>query len=221
MAAFNLQFLSREQLREASQDASRKLSFVRDTVKNIPEQHIPFNRLQEITFLEERVQEYKKELAKRLSQNIPIRIFYSYSQIDQPLMMELDEKLSDLRGAGAIETFWDQQINVGSEWHSEIVGKLNSADIILLMISADFLKSDYCQQVEMPAALEMHSYGLNFIIPVILRKCEWQKTIFGTLQAIPRNCKPVADWNERDEAWKDIIQNINEKIEKIRRSGFL
>jgi hypothetical protein len=218
MSAFNLAGLTRGQLRAALSDATRKLTYVKETVRNIPEAYIPFNRLQEISFLEQRLSEYKAELARRFSGAAPAHVFYSYSRRDEPLMAELDEQLSGLRSEGRIKTFWDRDIGPGREWHSEITEELQDADIVLFLMSDDFLASRYCQQVELPAALEMHNQGLVRAVPIILRPCEWQVTPLGRLQAIPRNGRPVTEWVHRSEAFDEVMQGVQTAIDEVRQN---
>jgi hypothetical protein len=217
MATFGLQELTKRQLREVLRDAVKKLDFVKQTVRNIPEAHIPFPRLQEITFLEQRVKEYREEIARRWSQNVPAHIFYSYSRHDLSLMTELDDRLSEMRSQGLIKTFWDRHMDPGSEWHSETTEELKDADIVLFLVSPDFLISRYCQQVELPETLELHSYSLARAIPIILRSCEWQDTPLGRLQAIPIGGVPVIEWSYRNEAWGEVTRSLHLVVDQVRR----
>lgn len=219
MSTFDLQELTRGQLREVLADAAKKLDFVKQTVRNIPEAHIPFPRLQEISFLEQRIKEYREELARRWSQNVPAHIFYSYSRHDLTLMTELDGWLSEMRSQGLIKTFWDRRIDPGREWHSEITEELKDADIVLFLVSPNFLASRYCQQIELPKTLELHNYNLVRAIPIILCSCEWHETSLGRLQAIPNGVIPIADWSNRNEAWKEVTRSIYLVVEQVRQAG--
>ncbi len=162
--------------------------------------------------------EYRAELARRFSGTAPTHVFYSYSHHDEPLMAELDGQLSGMRSEGRIKTFWDRNIGPGREWHSEITEELQDADVILFLVSDDFLASRYCQQVELPAAIEMHNQSLVRAVPIILRPCEWQGTPLGRLQAIPRNGRPVTEWVDRNEAWVEIIRGIQTAIDEVRQN---
>jgi hypothetical protein len=218
MSAFNLAGLTRGQLRAALSDAARKLSFVKETVRNVPELHIPFHRLQEISFLEQRIGEYKAELARRFKGAAAVHVFYSYSRSDEPLMAELDGQLSGMRSEGRIKTFWDRDITPGREWHSEITEELQNADVVLCLVSEDFLASRYCQQVELPGAIEMHHQGLVRAVPIILRPCEWNGTLLGQLQAIPRNGRPVTEWEDRSEAWAEVVRGVKTAIDEVKQN---
>jgi hypothetical protein len=216
MASFGLHMLNRSQLRDAQADAIKKLAFVRETIKNIPDAHIPFTRLQEISFLEQRVSEYRSELARRRKPDTPVNIFYSYTRTDEEMLVELDEHLSEFKSEVPVGVFWDRNLEAGIEWHSEIKDELKEADVVLLLVSPDFLASRYCRQVELPATLDLHASGLASAIPVILRPCAWQETALGRLQAIPRGGRPIIEWAERDDAWTEAARAITSVINHIR-----
>jgi TIR domain len=114
-----------------------------------------------------------------------IEIFFSYARKDELLRDELAKHLKPLRQEGIIRDWHDREIPPGAEWQNEIDRHLESAQIILLLISADFLASDYCYGFELKRALERHESNEACVIPVILRSCDWQKTKFGKLAALP------------------------------------
>lgn len=213
----NLRVFTREQLRQALGDAARKLAFVKDTVKNIPEPHIPFPRLHEIEFLEGRIRAYRAELALRWAQGMSVRIFYSYSRREESLLAELDHSLLSLKSEGMIETFWDRHIDAGLDWQTEISEALSDSDIILLLVSPAFFVSRYCLEVELPAALDLHHYGLARVAPVLLQSCEWQGTALAHLQVIPRDCRPITDWPDRTAAWGEVVNSIHAVVAQLRQ----
>jgi hypothetical protein len=91
---------------------------------------------------------------------------------------------------------------------------LNAAQIILLLISSDFLASDYCYGVEMKRAIERHDLGEATVIPVILRDVDWGRSSFAQLQALPRDARPVTSWLNIDEAFADVARGIRRIIEE-------
>ena len=107
------------------------------------------------------------------------------------------------------------QISGGQEWQGKINEHLNSAPIILLLVSSDFIASDYCYNVEMQRAIERHKTGEARVIPIILRPVSWEKSLFGQLQGFPKNVKPVTTWENQDEAFKDIVEGINRVVEEL------
>jgi hypothetical protein len=141
-----------------------------------------------------------------------MRLFYSYAHEDEELRKKLEKHLSPLRNQGAIDDWWDGDITAGAEWDAEIKERLNTADIILLLVSADFLSSDYIWRVEIEKAMQRHQAGEARVIPVILRPCDWQNSPFGKLQALPQNAKPITRWEDRDEAFLNVVEGIKKAI---------
>ena len=145
----------------------------------------------------------------------PIEVFFSYSHKDEKLRDKLANHLKILERQRFISGWHDRQITAGSEWAGKIDEHLNTAHIILLLVSDDFLASDYCYDIEMKRALERHEAGEARVIPVILRPCLWQSAPFGKLQALPTGACPVTDWQNRDKAFLDIAQGIKTAVEEI------
>ena len=152
------------------------------------------------------IAECEEDMAKRL--------FYSYSSRDEVFRQQLDTHLAGLRRQGIIEPWSFRKIPAGSEWKSEIDENLEAAHIVLLLVSADFLASDYCYEIEMKRALEKHERKEAVVIPVILRDCDWEHTEFAKLQAVPTNVKPVNRHSPRDTAWKDVVVKIRDVASK-------
>ncbi|HWS85198.1 MAG TPA: TIR domain-containing protein, partial [Ktedonobacteraceae bacterium] len=148
------------------------------------------------------------------SERAPLSIFISYAHEDEPLRQQLDAHLSLLRRQGLIATWHDRQIMPGTDWSQELDAHLMTAQVILLLISADFLASDYCYAIEMQRALEHHQRGEVRVIPVILRPCDWQISPFAHLQCLPRGGKAVTIWQNPDEALLTIAQGLRRVIEQ-------
>ncbi|MGD1900301.1 MAG: tetratricopeptide repeat protein [Phormidesmis sp.] len=144
-----------------------------------------------------------------------VRVFFSYAQEDEVLRNELAKHLRLMERQGAIATWSDCEITAGSERAEQINENLNSADIILLLISSDFLASDYCWDVEMRRAIERHEIGEAKAIPIILRAVEWEASPFAKLQTLPRNGKPVKSWPDRDEAFTNITSELRRTIDSF------
>ena len=146
-----------------------------------------------------------------------LELFYSYARADERLRDQLDKHLKLLQHEGFLRSWYDRNISAGKLWDKEIRTHLNAAHIILLLISADFLDSDYCDEVEVQEALRRHRAGEARVIPVILRPCDWESS-FGYLQALPKNGKPVTKWLNRDAAFTDIAKGIRRVIEEMHHS---
>ena len=151
-----------------------------------------------------------------------ISIFISYSHRDDEWRQELDTHLSGLRRQGVISVWHDRWILAGKEWAREINHNLNDADLILLLISPDFIASDYCYDIEMKRAVERHDADEAIVIPIILRSCDWKDAPFRKLQTLPRDAKPIKSATDRDEAFTKVVAGIREAAEKLRlrRAGF-
>jgi hypothetical protein len=145
----------------------------------------------------------------------PIEIFISYAHKDEALLLLLHKHLRPLRDDATINTWYDQDINAGADFAEEIDKHLNSAQIILLLVSANFLASDYCYSIEMERAMERQRRGEAIVIPVILRPCEWSNAPFSRLQALPRAGRPVTNWRNRDAAFADVVRGIREAAEQL------
>ena len=144
-----------------------------------------------------------------------ISLFYSYSHKDEALRRKLETHLSLLQDQGVISGWHDRRIVAGTEWEGQIDQHLDSADVILLLVSADFLASRYCRDVEVARAMERHEAGTAWVIPVILRPVDWHTAPFGKPQALPRDGKPVTSWKSRDEAFTDIARGIREAVKGL------
>jgi hypothetical protein len=142
------------------------------------------------------------------SRTMALDVFYSYAHEDELLRDELEKHLSILRRRGLVKSWHDRQIGAGTEWRDEIDTHIRTAHIILLLISADFLASDYIYDVEMKLALDRHARHEAIVIPIILRPVDWSAAPFAHLQALPRDAKPVIEWRSQDAAFLDIAQSI-------------
>lgn len=136
------------------------------------------------------------------------KVFFSYSHADEALRDELEKHLSILKRQGVIETWHDRRIIPGAEFESTISTHLEEADIIILLISSDFLASDYCYDIEMKIAMERHECGDAVVIPVILHPSDWHETPFGKLLAATKDGKPVIKFPTLDDAFLEVVGAI-------------
>ena len=145
-----------------------------------------------------------------------IEIFYSYSRKDEALRDELDMHLSLLKRQKLITGWYDRAIEGGEEFEPKIMQRLNSASVILLLVSTAFMASDYCYEKEMMRAMERHEKEGTRVIPIILRPCDWHQAPFGKLNALPKDGKPVVSWPNRDEAFLDVAKGIRTVVERLK-----
>lgn len=135
-------------------------------------------------------------------------VFISYSHKDEALRDELETHLKLLSRQGFISTWHDRKILPGAEWDKEIDRRLEVANVILLLVSADFIASDYCYDREVAMAIRRHEAGEATVVPVMLRACDWKGVPFAKLQGLPRDFKPITAWPDRDAAWADVVAGI-------------
>lgn len=147
---------------------------------------------------------------------IKLKVFYSYSHADIDIKNRLDTHLAVLKRSNKIATWSDQQIISGVEWDSEIIKQLQQADIILLLISADFVASDYIWQKEMPIAIKRHNEGQATVIPIFIRDTLTDGLQFSKIQGLPvkrDKLLPISQWENKDEAFTTIARGIQKVIE--------
>jgi len=139
---------------------------------------------------------------------IMLTLFFSYSHKDEPLRDALEVHLAALKRQKVIGTWHDRRISAGTNIDQEIDKNLEKADIILLLVSPDFIASDYCYDIEMKRALEKHQEGKARVIPVILEPCDWHGTDFGNLRATPKDGSPVSIFTNQNEAFYEVTKDI-------------
>ncbi len=138
----------------------------------------------------------------------PLEVFCCYACEDQEMLVQLKKHLAPLERQGLITIWSDTNLTAGVEWEKELHKHLESADIFLLLISPDFMDSDYCYSTEMGRAIERHNEGCVVVIPILLRPTFWQNASFAELQIIPTEAKPVTNWPNRDDAFHHITEQI-------------
>ncbi len=142
-------------------------------------------------------------------------VFISYAHEDQALLKELEKHLATLKRQNIIASWYDGNIMPGTEWESQIMERLNSAQIILLLVSADFINSDFCYSIEMEQALARQEADQARVIPIILRPVDLKGTPFAKLQALPTGGKPVTRWSTHDDAFLNVVQGIRKAIDDL------
>lgn len=142
-------------------------------------------------------------------------LVFSYAHADEALRNELEKHLSPLKRMGRISTWHDRRIVPGEEFAGQIDQHFAQANIILLLISSDFIASDYCYQIEMTNALQRHEHGEAVVIPVILRTCAWHQLPFGKLLAATVDGKPIVQFPSYDEGFVQVVDAVSRAVEKL------
>lgn len=146
-----------------------------------------------------------------------VKIFFCYAHEDEPLLNKLKAHLRPLQQAGLIDVWHDRDISAGTEWEQDIRKHLNEANIILLLISPNFMDSDYCYGIEMKRAVQRHERREARVIPVILRYVLWGVTPISKLQALPTDAKPILsrEWYDPDEAFFNVAESIQKLVKEL------
>lgn len=144
----------------------------------------------------------------------PARVFVSYAREDEHLRRRLADHLGGLRPT-QIEDWYDGQIVPGQPWAQEIGERMETAEIVLLLVTAAFLGSDFIRRVELATALERHRRGEARVIPVIMKPVYWQGTDLGPLQALPQHAKAVSTWDDQDAALADVARGVSRTAREI------
>ena len=144
-----------------------------------------------------------------------ITLFYSYCHKDERQRNRLETHRHPKRQGLILEWQFDRKISGGTEWKGRIDERLDTAQVILLLVSADFIHPDYCYDVELMRAMERHEAGEARVIPIIVRPCDWHSAPFGKLQAFPKDGKPVTKWKPQDDAYVDIARQLRQVIMEL------
>ena len=142
-------------------------------------------------------------------------IFISYAHKDKNFRDELRGSLTPYERMGALSVWDDTCILPGQKWEDEILVKLENADIVILLLSNDFIRSDYCFTREMQIARERDKAGECAIVPIVVRACRYDRLEVGQLQAILPNGKPVKQNKDRDAAWLEVTKQLDKVIARL------
>jgi formylglycine-generating enzyme required for sulfatase activity len=176
------------------------------------------NNLAQLTMTASKERGDVQQLSQLESRSVKktIEVFFSYSREDKPLRDKLEVHLSSLERQGVISSWHDRQIVAGSEWEEEIDRHMRSADIILLLISPNFLNSQYCYEIELPQAIARHDAGEAYVLPILLRPVAgWEELPFAKLQVYPSGGKPITKWEDQDSAFVDVVEGIEIATEQL------
>ena len=147
----------------------------------------------------------------------PTKIFIAYSRQDELLLKQLRVFLRPLERRNDIKMWYDGIIMPGEKWEQSIKDNLHAADIILLLMSADAIASDYFWEKEKADALERHHKGSCKVVPIILKPCGWKYTELAALQALPKDGKPITTWGNPEEALNSVLEGLAELVESLQK----
>lgn len=145
------------------------------------------------------------------------KVFISYSHKDEVFKNELEKHLSSLQRQGLIDIWHDRCINPGEEWKNSIDDNLNTSDIILFLVSSDFLASNYCIDIEAKQAIKQHEEHRSVLVPVVVRSVRWHNEMFSKFQALPKDAKAISSYHDQDSAWCEVVDGIEKIIENFKK----
>ena len=145
----------------------------------------------------------------------PPEVFISYASKDEDLLEEFEPYLKGLEHRKIIRSWHGRKILPGEDWKKAISDHLNAAQIILLLVSKDFLASEYCYGVEFKLAVDRYKIGAARVISVILRTCDWRSTPLEQFQVLPKGGTPVSRWEDKEAAWVDVANGITKVVKQL------
>jgi len=147
-----------------------------------------------------------------------VQVFISYAHADEAFCKELEKHLKLLQRRGLIAPWHDRRIAPGDDWRGMIDTHLEDADLVLLLVSSNFVASDYCWDVEMNRALQRHDERTALVVPIIVKPVDLAGAPFMRIQGLPRDLKPISTWADRDEAWVQVTAELTRRIQEIASS---
>jgi internalin A len=149
------------------------------------------------------------------TEQLPVKAFVSYSHLDLEYLKALRSALAPLMRLNKLQLWDDRGIDAGDEWRNEIFQQLEDADIVLCLVSTDFVASDFCYQQEFETALTAHREGKKTIVPIRLRETDWEDLPLSEIQGTPSEW--ITSSKNRDEAWTQVSKMLRPLLEKVKK----
>ncbi len=145
----------------------------------------------------------------------PLKLFISYARKDADYKDELLVHLKPLKRNGVIEAWHDSDVEAGDEWEPEILHQLETADVLLFLVSPNFMASDYIYNKEIVEAKKRHDHGDTTIVPIWIKPVSVPDDFLNKFQSLPKDRKPVSQWADHDEAWVDVVQRLKKLFDRL------
>lgn len=170
---------------------------------------------------------WSRAAASDASAPSPIHVFISYAHADEePHLRRFEVTLRALRRTHPDLSWWhDRRLTPGTAWETAsarrgepgILDQLNRADIACLLVSPDFMASDYCWSRELPLALRRYADRGGCVLPIIIRHTPgWHQSELGAMQPLPKDAKPVSKWSDPDEFWSSVADGLARSMHLVR-----
>lgn len=147
----------------------------------------------------------------------PLKLFISYSHKDESFKDELKDELIVLERTGKIDIWDDRKLIVGSDFDKEILHQLEVADVVCLLVSRNFIRSEYIWSKEMKKAIQRHEEGTAKIAPIIISRVpNFNILPFANITALPTDAKPITTWEDPNAAWENVGYGITALINALK-----
>ncbi|MGB0840443.1 MAG: toll/interleukin-1 receptor domain-containing protein, partial [Chitinophagales bacterium] len=158
--------------------------------------------------------ERPEERQPRSEKERPCSIFVCYHSEDEVYKEALNKHLTPLVRLQKV-TLWDKSyINAGEQYEDKIFQELEKANLVLCLISSDFIADDFCYSSQLKRILTAHKKGVQKIIPIKIRNARWQKLPLAQLKAFPDK-KWVGTNPKNDDAWVEVVEGVERLIEEV------
>jgi len=149
-------------------------------------------------------------------EQLPVQAFVSYSHCDAEYLKELRSALATLVRLNKLQIWDDREIEAGGEWEKVIFDNMERADIVLCLISPDFINSDFCYKKEFETALEAHKKGEKTVVPIRLRKTDWEGLPLEKIQGAPTS-EWITSSKNKDEAWTQVSEQLRPALARAKQ----
>lgn len=154
--------------------------------------------------------------AKPAASKLEVRIFVSYSHLDDASREKLAKHLAPLARED-VDIWFDGDIHAGEELDPEITRAFRRAHLFVALISSNYLSSNYCWKKEYLRAMGRRTRGTMHVVGVVLKPCDWKNTKAARFKQLPRDGRAVTDWRSADHAFLDVTEGIRKVVKDIRR----
>lgn len=144
------------------------------------------------------------------------KVFISYSHKDEKFKEQFETHLSGLIRQNLIELWTDSNIYIGDKWDQKIKEKLMNSDVVIFLLSSDFLSSEYINEIEIKKTIERHNRNEVLIAPIFLRPCDFESSLLSSFQGVPREAKFISTWDDIDSAFYEVTREFKKLVNEFK-----
>ena len=143
-----------------------------------------------------------------------MKAFISYSHKDESYLEKLKTALAQIRRQGILQDWTDYKIEAGARFNDKIKKELNESELFIALVSPDYIASNYCYEKEFQQAKQLEEQNKIKIIPIICRPCDWKNSPFAEFKALPKEGRPISDWQNEDSSFFNITEMLRSLIQQ-------